>query len=69
VRDYVDCGFGRDRVTADRRDVLSGCERVKRVRRRTKKDLIELLPECPGGGHECHNGSDTVVLSKARRAG
>ena len=69
VRDYVDCGFGRDRVTADRRDVLSGCELVKRVSRKSKKDLIEQLPECPGGGHDCHNGSDTVVLSKARRAG
>jgi RTX calcium-binding nonapeptide repeat (4 copies) len=69
VREMVDCGFGGDSVTADRRDVLTGCERVKRVRRKGKKDLIELLPECPGGGHECHNGSDTVVLSKARRAG
>lgn len=69
VRDVVDCGFGRDSVTADRRDMLSGCERVKVVRRKSKKDLIEQLPECPGGGHECHNGSDTVVLSKARRAG
>ena len=69
VREMVDCGFGRDRVTADRRDILSGCERVRLVRRKGTKDLIELLPECPGGGHECHNGSDTVVLSKARRAG
>ena len=69
VRDMVDCGFGGDGVTADRRDKLSGCERVRLVRRKSKKDLIELLPECPGGGHECHNGSDTVVLSKARRAG
>ncbi len=49
--------------------MLSGCERVRLVRRKSTKDLIELLPECPGGGHECHNGSDTVVLSKARRAG
>ena len=65
----VDCGFGGDGVTADRRDKLSGCESVRLVRRKSKKDLIELLPECPGGGHECHNGSDTVVLSKARRAG
>ena len=64
VRELVDCGFGRDTVTADRRDVLSGCERVKRVRRRSKKDPVELLPECPGGGHECHKDeSGTVVLS------
>jgi Tol biopolymer transport system component len=69
VREMVDCGFGDDSVTADRRDVLTGCERVKRVRRKSRKELIELLPECPGGGHECHNGSDTVVLSTARRAG
>jgi Tol biopolymer transport system component len=69
VREMVDCGFGDDGVTADRRDKLSGCERVRLVRRKGTKDLIELLPECPGGGHECHNGSDTVVLSKARRAG
>jgi RTX calcium-binding nonapeptide repeat (4 copies) len=29
----VDCGGGRDRVRADRRDRLRGCERVERVRR------------------------------------
>jgi Tol biopolymer transport system component len=69
VREMVDCGFGRDSVKADRRDILSGCERVRRVRRTSKKEPIELLPECPGGGHDCHNGSDTVVLSKASRAG
>jgi Ca2+-binding RTX toxin-like protein len=66
VREQVDCGFGRDRVTADPRDRLTGCERVTRVRKRAKKDLPQLLPECPGGGHECHSG-ETVVLSKARR--
>ena len=66
VRELVDCGFGRDFVKADPRDRLSGCEKVKRVRRKAKKDLPELLPECPGGGHECHNGQ-TIVLSKARR--
>jgi Ca2+-binding RTX toxin-like protein len=69
VRELVDCGFGRDSVTADRRDVLSGCERVKIVRRARKKDSLELLPECPGGGHECHKNGDTVVLSQARRGG
>ena len=70
VRELVDCGFGRDRVTADRRDVLSGCERVKRVRRRARKDPLELLPECPGGGHECHTDEGgTVVLRGARRSG
>jgi len=26
-RDVVDCGAGRDRVHADRRDVLRNCER------------------------------------------
>ena len=31
-RDVVDCGTGRDRVTADRRDRLRGCERVTRRR-------------------------------------
>ena len=66
VRELVDCGFGRDFVRADRRDRLSGCEKVKRVRKKVKKDLPELLPECPGGGHGCHNGQ-TIVLSKARR--
>ena len=66
VRELVDCGFGRDTVKADPRDRLSGCEKVKRVRRRAKKDLPELLPECPGGGHECHNGQ-TIVLSKFSR--
>jgi hypothetical protein len=66
VRELVDCGFGRDYVKADPRDRLSGCEKVKRVRRKAKKDLPELLPECPGGGHACHNGQ-TIVLSKARR--
>ena len=69
VRELVDCGFGRDRVTADRRDVLSGCERVKRVRRTSKKDPIELLPECPGGGHECHKDGSTEVLRGVRRGG
>jgi Ca2+-binding RTX toxin-like protein len=29
-RDVIDCGAGRDRVTADRRDHLRGCERVSR---------------------------------------
>jgi hypothetical protein len=66
VRELVDCGFGRDYVKADRRDRLSGCEKVKRIRRKAKKDLPELLPECPGGGHGCHDGQ-TIVLSKARR--
>jgi Tol biopolymer transport system component len=70
VRELVDCGFGRDTVTADRRDRLSGCERVKRVRRTGKKDPLELLPECPGGGHECHkDDGGTVVLRGARHAG
>ena len=32
ARDTVDCGKGRDRVTADRKDRLKGCERVKRRR-------------------------------------
>ena len=44
----------------------SGCEVVTRVRKRAKQDLPELLPECPGGGHECHNGQ-TIVLSKVRK--
>ena len=66
VRELVDCGFGRDTVKADPRDRLSGCERVKRVRKRARKDLPELLPECPGGGHACHDGQ-TIVLSKFRR--
>jgi hypothetical protein len=56
-------------VKADRRDVLSGCELVRRVSRKSKKDVIELLPECPGGGHECHEDGGTVVLSGARRGG
>jgi Ca2+-binding RTX toxin-like protein len=30
ARDTVDCGKGRDRVRADRRDRLRGCERVRR---------------------------------------
>ena len=34
VRDRVDCGRGRDAVTADRTDRLRGCERVRRVRPR-----------------------------------
>jgi len=66
VRELVDCGFGRDYAKADPRDRLSGCEKVKRVRRAAKKDLPELLPECPGGGHDCHNGQ-TIVLSKVRK--
>jgi Tol biopolymer transport system component len=70
VRELVDCGFGDDTVKADRRDVLTGCERVKRVRRTSKKDPFELLPECPGGGHECHkDDGGTEVLRGARRAG
>ena len=32
ARDTIDCGKGRDRVTADRRDRVKGCERVKRRR-------------------------------------
>jgi Tol biopolymer transport system component len=66
VRELVDCGFGRDFVKADRRDRLSGCEKVKRIRRKAKKDVPELLPECPGGGHDCHQGG-TVVLRAAGR--
>lgn len=31
ARDRVRCGSGRDEVTADRRDRLSGCERVHRI--------------------------------------
>lgn len=70
VRELVDCGFGRDTVKADLRDRLSGCERVTRVRRSSKKDPLELLPECPGGGHECHKDEGgTVVLRGARRGG
>jgi Tol biopolymer transport system component len=69
VREMIDCGFGRDSAKADRRDVLSGCELVKRVSRKRKKDPIELLPECPGGGHACHEDGSTVVLSMARRGG
>ena len=34
VRDRIDCGRGRDMVTADRADRLRGCERVRRVRTR-----------------------------------
>ena len=29
ARDLVDCGDGLDRVVADRRDVLAGCDRVR----------------------------------------
>jgi Ca2+-binding RTX toxin-like protein len=29
-RELVSCGSGRDRVRADRRDRVSGCERVSR---------------------------------------
>ena len=67
VRELVDCGFGRDFVKADPRDRLSGCEKVKRVRRKAKKDLPELLPECPGGGHECHQGGTVVLRAAGRR--
>jgi Ca2+-binding RTX toxin-like protein len=31
-RDRVDCGPGKDTVSADRRDVLRHCERVRRSR-------------------------------------
>jgi Ca2+-binding RTX toxin-like protein len=34
ARDVVDCGAGRDRVTADPEDVLKGCEQVTRRGRR-----------------------------------
>ncbi len=67
VRELVDCGFGRDFVKADRRDRLSGCERVKRIRKKAKKDLPELLPECPGGGHDCHQGGTVVLRAAGRR--
>jgi Ca2+-binding RTX toxin-like protein len=30
AKDVVQCGEGRDRVIADSKDVLSGCERVRR---------------------------------------
>ena len=30
ARDLVDCGDGRDRAVADRRDVLTNCNRVRR---------------------------------------
>ncbi len=37
ARDVVRCGRGRDRVRADRRDKLIGCEKVIRVRAAKKK--------------------------------
>jgi Tol biopolymer transport system component len=67
VRELVDCGFGRDSAKADRNDRLSGCEKVKRIRRKAKKDLPELLPECPGGGHDCHQGGTVVLRAAGRR--
>ncbi len=33
-RDTIDCGAGRDKVTADRTDVVKNCEYVKRAKRR-----------------------------------
>jgi len=30
AKDVVNCGHGRDRVVADSKDVLTGCERVRR---------------------------------------
>ena len=38
TRDTIDCGAGRDKVTADRTDTVKNCEFVKRPKRakRTK---------------------------------
>ena len=33
-REIVDCGPGRDRVKADRNDVLRGCEGAKKASRK-----------------------------------
>ena len=34
TRDTIDCGAGRDKVTADRTDTVKNCEFVRRAARR-----------------------------------
>jgi Ca2+-binding RTX toxin-like protein len=72
TEDFVDCGAGRDTARVDRIDFVKGCEEVKRKgktkRGQNKLDPSLQLPECPGGGHACHEGSgETVVLSRGPR--
>lgn len=72
AEDLVDCGAGRDTARVDRIDFVKGCEKVvrrgKAKRGENKLDPSLQLPECPGGGHACHEGSgETLVLSRAPR--
>ena len=61
--DVVDCGSGRDTARVDWSDYLRGCEVVKRGSKAASKNLPDLtLPECPGGGHECHEDSSGVIV-------
>jgi Ca2+-binding RTX toxin-like protein len=78
TEDLVDCGAGRDTARVDRIDFVKGCEKVRRIGKArpgtNKKDAPALdpslqLPECPGGGHACHENSNggVVVVSRALR--
>jgi Tol biopolymer transport system component len=66
VEDLVDCGAGRDTARVDRIDFVKGCETIKRKgkakRGENKLDPSLQLPECPGGGHACHEDSSGVVV-------
>jgi Tol biopolymer transport system component len=69
VEDLVDCGAGRDTARVDRIDFVKGCETVKRKgkarRGENKLDPSLELPECPGGGHACHENSSDVIVALA----
>jgi len=72
VEDLVDCGAGRDTARVDRIDFVKGCETIKRKgkakRGENKLDPSLQLPECPGGGHACHeDSSGVIVVSRAPR--
>jgi Ca2+-binding RTX toxin-like protein len=70
TEDMVDCGSGRDVARVDRIDFVKGCETVKRKgkakRGENKLDPSLQLPECPGGGHACHENSDGVTVISRR---
>jgi Ca2+-binding RTX toxin-like protein len=68
--DTIDCGTGRDVARVDRFDFVRGCERVLRKRKKQvggtpevkQQQPVEQLPECPGGGHACHEGNTGVEV-------
>ena len=69
MRELVDCGFGRDFVKADPRDTALGLREGEARSQEGEEGPAGAAPECPGGGHECHNGADDRPLEGPQVAG